>query len=235
MNRIIDIPNSTEPNEVILACMADHEVRLAVMSPYQRFNEVLRRIPEDEHTSWRAARYIGRQLLDESGLLAMAVGAERFVLHNPSTKQAIRYVYASENPREDIEVERRDWQICRDYIGSAVIATEIEVDELAGQEVLVERQPWLDIVPAMQVQRPNVAVDDQIESILLQAEAIYRDHGLFIDGSSLMASRDNNVVIVDTSLVAPDEIYTQEPATEPSSSVQQKRRRTWRGLGLSPA
>ena len=239
MSPIIDGPRVSSP-EVILTCIADEPTRLAIFSSEDDFLSVIERMPEQEQEVLWNNRQLGRKALQDDGHEVVGAGTERIVLgliDEVGELVVHKYAVQSRNPQVDILTEIKDYNFCREQLGDFVVETEFEVVKIGDKEVLRETQPWLDIKHAQKVERPNPRLDAQIDDIYEIAQTFPNIYGRFLDGTTLMADVDSNVVIIDTSLVLPPEEYVLGLSATPDVVKTEPSRpeRTWRSLGLVAA
>ena len=239
MSPIIDGPRVSSP-EVILTCIADEPTRLAIFSSEDDFLSVIERMPEQEQEVLWNNRQLGRKALEDDGHEVVGAGTERIVLgliDEVGELVVHKYAVQSRNPQVDILTEIKDYNFCREQLGDFVVETEFEVVKIGDKEVLRETQPWLDIVPAQTVERPNPRLDAQIDDIYEVAQTFPNIYGRYLDGTTLMADVDSNVVIIDTSLVLPPEEYVVRLSATPDLVKTESSRpeRTWRSLGMVAA
>ena len=239
MSPTIDGHRVSSP-EVILTCIADEPTRLAIFSSEDDFLSVIETMPEQEQDILWNNRQLGRKALEDDGLEVVGVGAERIVLgliDEVGELVVHKYAVQSRNPQVDILTEIKDYNFCREQLGDFVVETEFEVVKIGDKEVLREIQSWLDIKHAQTVERPNPRLDAQIDDIYEVSQTFPNIYGRYLDGSTLMADEDSNVVIIDTSLVLPPEEYVLRLSATPDLVKTEPSRpeRTWRSLGMVAA
>ena len=225
------------PEAVIAESIIDRDIGRAVFSTEARFGELLAQKPTEEAMESRLTRLVGRKILFMGGLSPLAIGSEMVVVGDFATGEVRKYAYRSTDPEGDAAIERDDQRLCREYLGMAVVEKSFEVVSLYGP-VLVERQPWLNVIP-LQMAEPTDDLDRQADAIVIAAEKMLDEIGLFLDGSSLEVERDaRRVVVLDTCLVDPSGIIENpniaRKVTPNIDNGHRSHKRSWQGLDIGP-
>lgn len=224
MSNLTGIIQFGSPEAVIAESISNPKVGHAIFSTEKRFDEVNAIQPEVEGVESRLIRLVGRKILFMGGMHPIKMGSEMVVVGDSTTGEVCKYAYLSTDPAADAEIEEEDYRLCRESIGLYVVEKSFEVVNLHSP-VLMERQPWLNVVPLQEIV-PDDEQDRQADEIAMAAESMFEIHGLCLDGSSLEVDRNSGkVVVLDTCLVDPADIF-RGPKSKPLVL-----RRSWHSLG----